>query len=524
MGLLESLGLRRAPPVTKTAEDDRQKKSIVVGASPEEGETSIQTFNNTNITYQGDLQGFDYNAILKDKQGKILDLYKLSDYFIDADPIYRGIIKHVYVPFSLLPRWKLVGVNDKIRNEYLEYYRRIGLIKKMRSIFLQYYKYGNVFIYVMEDGNIVTLPVNECIIKSVTLNDEPLVEMKLDTLKNSFDGYGSNDDRYFKEQEFKNKLKGYPLEIGEALVKGKNTAQLNPENLFVLQDVKEDWQRYATPMIASFLPPLSKKALIGRYEDALLNLAQRSFVHVKYGDANAETDILPDKNQLQQVSRLFSKGMSGFPLVVTNHLASSEVIQSDSGFLHEWDKYKEVNDELLSAGGISGIVVTGVSSDGSTFSSAQVSMKAASARIEQMLSLMADVMTRINERVYLAATGRKGGKPPLFQFMPLTMEGRAEMQKAGLELWKAGAISSRSMLDNYGYSLEEEFAIREKEDKDGITETMMPREAGTEAPDEPGGETRGRKELPDDERNSPPEDAERSKAPKPSSPEGSMEE
>jgi hypothetical protein len=216
--------------------------------------------------------------------------------------------------------------------------------------------------------------------------------------------------------------------------------------------------------------------------------------------------------------------MSGFPLVVTNHLASSEVIQSDSGFLHEWDKYKEVNDELLSAGGISGIVVTGVSSDGSTFSSAQVSMKAASARIEQMLSLMADVMTRINERVYLAATGRKGGKPPLFQFMPLTMEGRAEMQKAGLELWKAGAISSRSMLDNYGYSLEEEFAIREKEDKDGITETMMPREAGTEAPDEPGGETRGRKELPDDERNSPPEDAERSKAPKPSSPEGSMEE
>lgn len=522
MGLLESLGFRRSQPPVKIAQAEKPK--VVVGATGDDGDTSIQTFNNTNITYQGDLEGFDYTSILRDKQGKILDLYKLSDYFIDADPIYRGIIKHVYVPFSLLPKWKLVGVNDKIRNEYLEYYRKIGFVKKLRSIYLQYYKYGNVFIYVMDDGNIVTLPVNDCTIKSVTLNDEPLVEMNLENLKNSFTGFGSNDDRYFKEQEFKNKIKGYPTEIAEALVKGKTVAQLNPENLFVLQDVKEDWQRYATPMIASFLPPLGKKALIGRYEDSILNLALRSFVHVKYGDPNSKDDILPDVNQLRQVRNVFSRAMSGFPLATTNHLASASIVQADSSFLHEWDKYKEVNDELLSAGGISGIVVTGVSSDGSTFSSAQVSMKAAAARIEQMLCLMADVMTKINERVYFAATGRKGGKPPVFQFMPLSMEGRAELQKAGLELWKAGVLSSKSMLENYGYNLEEEFASREKEDKDGVSETMMPREAGTEAPDESGGETRGRKELPDDERNSDKESANRGRMPKPSSPEGSMEE
>ena len=29
----------------------------------------------------------------------------------------------------------------------------------MRSIFLQYFKYGNVFIYLLEDGSIITLPV-----------------------------------------------------------------------------------------------------------------------------------------------------------------------------------------------------------------------------------------------------------------------------------------------------------------------------------------------------------------------------
>ena len=43
----------------------------------------------------------DYRAILMDKQRHIYDLYALADFFVDADPIFRGIIKGVYTPFSV---------------------------------------------------------------------------------------------------------------------------------------------------------------------------------------------------------------------------------------------------------------------------------------------------------------------------------------------------------------------------------------------------------------------------------------
>lgn len=66
---------------------------------------------------------------------------------MDADPIYRGIIKEVYTPFSLADGFKLVGADEKVKKKYLDYYRRIHLQDKMASIFLQYYKYGNVYVY-----------------------------------------------------------------------------------------------------------------------------------------------------------------------------------------------------------------------------------------------------------------------------------------------------------------------------------------------------------------------------------------
>lgn len=55
------------------------------------------TYNDKTITYSGDLASYDYDAILRDKQRNINSLYELADYYVDADPIFRGIINGVYV-------------------------------------------------------------------------------------------------------------------------------------------------------------------------------------------------------------------------------------------------------------------------------------------------------------------------------------------------------------------------------------------------------------------------------------------
>ena len=78
---------------------------------------------------------------------------------------------------------------------------------------------------------------------------------------------------------------------------------------------------------------------------------------------------MPDITQLNAVNSLFKKAMTGAALATTNHLCKAEVIQPDLNEMFSDDKYKDVNAEILSAGGISGIIVSGRAEDGSKPSS-----------------------------------------------------------------------------------------------------------------------------------------------------------
>lgn len=192
--------------------------------------------------------------------------------------------------------------------------------------------------------------------------------------------------------------------------------------------------------------------------------------------------------------------------------------------LFQWDKYKDVNNDILSSGGISGILVSGVSEDGSTFASAQVSMNTAAARIDTARDEFCDLMTRINERLREDIVGVYNLKEiPVFSFKPLDMAGKKALRDACVALWEKGLVSTQTMLETQGYSLELERTRREQESKNGVDEILIPRDATTAAPVANEGEGKvGRPKLDDDERTSDPDAAERGKQPKPSNEGGSM--
>ena len=240
----------------------------------------------------------------------------------------------------------------------------------------------NVFIYLLEDGSIITLPVHLIRIANVMIGGEPVLEFNCKSVRDDMRQQGTKAQKSFLEDEdLKVRLEGFPPEVSDALNKGADWVQLNPENTFVLQDVKEDWARYAVPMVATCLSAFRRKALIAQYESALLNLGAHSFVHVTYGDA--KSDIMPDITALNAVNALFRRAMTGSALATTNHLCKATVIQPDTKEMFDDDKYRDVNAEILSAGGISGIIVSGRAEDGSNFASAQVSMQTAAIRIKQ---------------------------------------------------------------------------------------------------------------------------------------------
>ena len=500
---------------------DKERHREVVGATKENNPDVFQSYTNSNITFNGNLAEYDYDRILRDKQSNIVSLYQLSDYYTDADPIVHGIVHHVFVPFSTCSDWILLGNNEKTVKLFEDQYKRMRLREKLNGIMLEYWKYSNVVCYLF-NGQLITLPIHKCKIGNMMYNGMPLVDFDCVSIQTEWRDKGySIRENWIKENNLESYFKGYPIEVKEALNKGAEYAQLNPENTYVMQGNKESWNRYAIPFIASCLEPLSRKELIATYEKATLNLAAHGFVHSKYGDPTKGMDMLPDTNQLRQVTNIFKSGMTGFPLVVTNHLADSAFVQADTDDLFQWDKYRDVNNDILSAGGVSGIIVSGVSQDGSTFASAQISMQTAEARINDAREKFCELMNRVNERLTEIIPGTYNLKEvPEFKFTPLSMEGKKALRESCKELWTKGAVSTRTYLEMFGYSLEKEVERRKEEAKE-VDEVLISRENAAPASEE---SEAGRPEIDDSDRKSDPDSSDRGKQPKPSNPEGSMDE
>ena len=125
MGFLD-LFRRNSKTAIAPVPSENIKREIHVGAKGEEPERKdYQSYNNANITFSGELSGYDYDSILRNKQANINSLYQLADYYTDADPLIHGIIKPVYVPYTMGSPWTLVGATSKTRKIYEDYYKQI---------------------------------------------------------------------------------------------------------------------------------------------------------------------------------------------------------------------------------------------------------------------------------------------------------------------------------------------------------------------------------------------------------------
>jgi hypothetical protein len=428
-------------------------------------DNQIATYDNKSITYKGEIKGFDYEKILREKQARIYELYALSDYFL-ADPLYKGIIENVFLPFSLSCGWKLSGANEKTKKKYMDFYKSIGFNDITRSIFLQMYKYENVFIYMKPNGSLMTLPVHKIRIADVTVNGEPVLELNVSELKNTSSMGGTVKENFIKTTLAR--YDGYPDEVKEAIKSGSGQwVQLNPINCFAIQGLKEDWVKYAVPMVASCLKAFAKKALIESYEKSQLALGMRGFLHVQVGDK--ENMKIVNQDALNANFEVFKNALSGLPIAVTNYMVQSAWKSVDTKSLFDKNKFAEVNSEILSAGGISAIIVSGNSDGGTSFASAQVSMQTAAQRVKQSMDNFAEMMDKINIKL-AEILGVTSSKIPEFKFNEIDLTKDGKFRDACFKLWQQGVLSTRTLHEEFSIDHEQELERKKKENEDGYTE------------------------------------------------------
>lgn len=140
-------------------------------------------------------------------------------------------------PFSVARGFKLTGASKRTREQYSAYFDRINLQDKLWSIFYQMYKYEQCYLYLMPDGNIITLPVHKVRIASISLSGEPLLELDISDLRSGISQSGQPAYKPFiQDTERKVLLQGFPPEVDEAVQKGSSQfVQLNSQNVYVLQ-------------------------------------------------------------------------------------------------------------------------------------------------------------------------------------------------------------------------------------------------------------------------------------------------
>lgn len=487
------------------------------------------TFADRDITFTGDLSGYDYNTILRQKQSHIYEIYQLADFFVDSEELFGSAIKHIYTPFSLTDGWFLAGGDERTREKYAEWLDRIHFEEKLESWFYQFYLFGNVFFSIQDDGDIITMPPNLIRISNVMLNGNPLVEINARSIKQDLKKNGSKAwKKYLDDDQLEIRLSGYPAEVGEALRNNKEWVQLDAKRTLVWQNFKPEWARYAMPMVVMCLKPFAKKMLISNWEDSQLQLGIAGFIHASVG-APVGSQVVVDRPILEAVQAVTKQAMNASGgLATTQNTVEYKVITPDLKELFSDDKYASPNAEILGALGISDAVASGTDASVS-FGSSQISTKLVSLRITEARKSFTALMNRILRIVNGADFGlprSNESKLPRFEMPTADLTQVAAFQNACKSLWDAGILSNKTLLRNYNIDSEAEFEQKKKEIAAGQNEVFI--KPGTAAPkedkDETGGEGDapvGRPRMSDEERESDPGKARTGAQPKPSNPEGS---
>ena len=497
-------------------------------AAQKAAEGSVGVYENKSITTRGEPTGYDFASILLNPQKNIYDLYALSNYYKDADPYVGASITNVYVPFSIARGWKLTGAAKETKKKFTDHYDKIGFEGKLGSIFDQYFTFGNVFIYLMPDGSISTLIPSRCRVSEVFMDGEPIVEYDTQDILKGVQGELAAREDFL--DDLKARTKGLPKEIVDNLILANGTpnparkqwVQLNPYNTFVLQSPKPDWARYSVPVVARCLTALSRKALISDYEKAQLRYGIKGFLHVKVGDKDSTSGMTtPNSEHIAQIYSSFDQGLRGGKQVVTPWYVDAKFITVDTKSLFDNDKYSGVNQEILSAFGISGVISLGQQEAGS-YGQAKLSLETAALRIEQAQKNFAAMMQKINIRLAERIPRIASKNIPKFEFNAVDLANDGKFAEAVYKLWQQGVTSNQTLLESYHLDIAQEEERRKEEKKNGMDQLFLPRQTSyTMSAPSDANETGGRPEMDDGDRSSDPEKSETGKQPKPSNPDGS---
>lgn len=494
---------KKQQPIIATTQNQPEKPYSFGANSQAKGNVgNISTFENKTFTTKGYLKGYDADLLLMNKEKNMNRIFELCTYYYSSEPLLSNSVNNVLIPFSM-SGWKLQGSSETVKKKYMEFYDEIDLNCLIRDCFYDFYVYQNVFGY-KRDGWIDLFAPWRIRVASISQNGNPVLEFCVFEILNRH--YTTASETFLDTLALS--YSGYPQEVIDGIYKGQGWIQLDPSRTFCLQGTKSRWEKFATPIICEALKPLGKKQLISDFENSQLLNGAKSFLEVRVGSKDNKKTV--NSTDLDAVEDIYKSALNNFPLATVSWEVASEWKNLDTKTLFDQNKYATVNTEILSSIGISNAVVTGDGGSGS-YAQASINLSTLTKRIEDAQAKFAEFINKLNKEKALEWRIAPG-RIPKFVFSALNLQSDKDFRDEVLKIYAQGLLSKKTVLDTLDYCFEEEKAIKEQENKDGLDEIFkLPPSPNTQAAGENGvGAPKGNPNIVDQNK------SDSGKAPKPS--------
>lgn len=274
--------------------------------------------------------------------------------------------------------------------------------------------------------------------QAASFSSKPMYALKLGTVNQSLKVTGIE-----QSQEIIDKIVGtLPSEVQEALKNKAKYILLNQDNVDGYHYKKNDWDNWATPMLAPVLPDLYRLEKTKLADMSALDGVISNITLWNLGKLDGVNSILPTKTAIDKLNNILTNNVSGgvMHLVWGPELSFKESQSNSFKFLGE-EKYKPILDAIYSGLGIPQSLVGG---GGAGMTNNYMQLKTLIERLEYGREVLISFWKKELKRVQ-KAMGHK--KSAIIVFDDMVLSDEAAQTTLLLQMLDRNIISDESFRD-----------------------------------------------------------------------------
>lgn len=389
--------------------------------------------------------------ILSNPEAHIRDIFSLVDFFYRSEGIFGDCmdLMHEFVVggCDFLPSKKYGG---KFWEQLI---RDLKLVKFLKKVALEYILKGNVIVYIYWNRE-KTLPIALDILNPGAISmtymvgtGKPIVELQpteaITKLRQFLQGKSTKEKNQI--------LSKYPKDLREGLLRLTGGITLDPDNLFIIQRKKRDYDTWAVPFATRIFKDVILKNKLKEAEFATADGFVAAFWLFKIGN-----DKYPaSKKNLQDLSNQM-KNIGKHNRMVQGHTFQAEVVSPSPEIFSE-EKYRSVNSDIIRGFGITRVFIDGEEGAQSSWYSILGFIE----RVQYIRDELVEAFTEFFEMI--AERTRKAGVPKI-RFSKNLRDPKVYSDIA-MRLYEKGIISIQTLVEETGYDFELEIERKEQEEK-----------------------------------------------------------